>query len=367
MKFSIASTLITSLLIILLSCNESSVSTAQSQEVSYTATIDSAKVLVGNLLENYDTPGASVSVSIGGELVWSEGFGFSDVENQVKVDPSITMFRIGSVSKTITATALGKLYEEGKIDFDEIVQTYTPYFPEKKYPITVRQVAGHTAGIRHYRGAEFMSDQYYPTVREGLKIFENDSILFEPDTRYSYSSYGWNLISAIIEEVAEEDFLSYMMVIFQSQGMNSTEPDIAKNDIDNRTKFYGMWNGKMQEAPYVDNSYKWAGGGFISTSEDLVRFGNAHLYNKYYTANTFEALTASHKLQDGSLTNYGIGWRSGINDQQRNWIGHSGGSVGGITMFAIYPNEEMVIALCSNSSDHQWDGIHHILASLFSE
>ena len=79
-----------------------------------------------------------------------------------------------------------------------------PDFPEKKYPITVRQVAGHTAGIRHYKGNEFLSDKYYATVREGLTIFENDPLLFEPDTDYSYSSYGWNLVSAIVEGASGE-------------------------------------------------------------------------------------------------------------------------------------------------------------------
>jgi CubicO group peptidase (beta-lactamase class C family) len=354
------------LLIIFIGCKGKVVEKEHLTTPDFTEAIDSAKVLIQDLLDRYQTPGVAVSVSVGDELVWSEGFGYANVENEIVVDPSETKFRIGSVSKTLTATAIGKLYEEGKIDLDKIVQVYTPYFPEKRYPITVRQIAGHTAGIRHYRGAEFMSDKYYPTIREGLAIFENDDLLFEPDTKYSYSSYGWNLISAVVEEVAEENFLSYMTQIFQSLEMNDTEPDIAINDIERRTRFYGLWNGEMQEAPYVDNSYKWAGGGFISTSEDLVGFGNANLYNRIYDNKTFEVLTASHKLKDGSSTNYGIGWRSGVNDQGRSWLGHSGGSVGGITMFAMYPDEEIVVALCSNSSDHQWDGIHHILASLFS-
>jgi CubicO group peptidase (beta-lactamase class C family) len=366
MKFSFLSTLTTSLLIILFSCKEKSDATAQSQEVSYSYAIDSARILIENLLEIYGTPGVSVSVAIRGELIWSEGFGFSNVENQTKVNPSVTRFRIGSVSKTLTATALGKLYEEKKIEFDDEVQKHVPYFPAKKYPITVRQVAGHTAGIRHYRGNEFMSSAHYSTVREGLMIFQNDPLLFEPDTDYSYSSYGWNLISAVVEEVAQQDFLNYMQSIFDELNMEYTGPDIATTEVPDRTSFYGYSGSEVLEAPYVDNSYKWAGGGFISTSEDLVGFGNANLYNRIYDNKTFEVLTASHKLKDGSSTNYGIGWRSGVNDQGRSWLGHSGGSVGGITMFAMYPDEEIVVALCSNSSDHQWDGIHHILASLFS-
>ena len=89
------------------------------------------------------------------------------------------MFRIGSVSKPVTAFAVGLLVEQGKLDLDAPVQMYVPAFPEKKWPISTRQAAGHIAGIRHYRGAEFLSSQYYATVEGGLKIFQDDDLLTE--------------------------------------------------------------------------------------------------------------------------------------------------------------------------------------------
>lgn len=333
---------------------------------NYGPAIDSAKVLVKNLAEKHHTPGVAISVSVDGEMVWTEGFGYSDLENRVSVDPSFTMFRIGSVSKTLTSTALGKLYDDGKIDFDNDVQEYVPFFPIKKYPITVRQVAGHTAGIRHYRGLEFLSDSYYPTIKEGLTIFENDTLLFEPDTKYSYSSYGWNLISAVVEGASGKPFLDYMEGIFGDLNMSNTMPDIAAEEIPGRTNFYMVENNSVRLAPYVDNSYKWAGGGFISTSEDLVKFGNAMLYNNYLSPESFETLTEPHYLVDSTSTHYGMGWSSGESNQGLAWVGHSGGSVGGITMFVIYPDEGIVVALCSNSGQHGWDGLHHTLASLFN-
>lgn len=143
-------------------------------------------------------PGAQIAVIRDGALIWSEGFGFADMEQQVAATP-ITRFRIASISKAVTSVGLGLLIEQGRVDLDAEVQRYVPDFPRKRWPITVRQVAGHLAGIRHYREGEFESMRPYPTVREGLAIFENDSLLFEPGTRFSYSSYGWNLISAVIE------------------------------------------------------------------------------------------------------------------------------------------------------------------------
>ena len=83
-----------------------------------------------------------------------EGFGWADLEQRVPVTP-LTRFRIGSVSKPLTAAALGLLVERGELDLDAPVQEYVPDFPTKRWPITTRQVAGHVAGIRHYQGLEF--------------------------------------------------------------------------------------------------------------------------------------------------------------------------------------------------------------------
>ena len=101
-----------------------------------------------------ESVGWTATVSIDNKIVLSKGFGLGNYEQQVPVYPDKTKFRIGSISKALTAAALGVLIEEGKIDLDAPVQKYVPYFPEKKYEITTRQVAGHQAGIRHYRGEE---------------------------------------------------------------------------------------------------------------------------------------------------------------------------------------------------------------------
>jgi CubicO group peptidase (beta-lactamase class C family) len=93
-------------------------------------------------------------------------------------------------------------------------------------------VAGHIAGIRHYQGDEFGSMRPYPTVRDGLTIFENDSLLFEPGTRYSYSSYGWNLMSAVMEGASGESFLPFMIRrVFGPMGMTRTTPEFPDSLI----------------------------------------------------------------------------------------------------------------------------------------
>src|SRR5512143_2593056 len=171
---------------------------AQTPADRYSAAIAESRREILDTMAALRIPGAQIAVIQDGVLIWSEGFGLADVEQQVPVTP-ITRFRIASISKSVTAVGLGLLVQEGKVDLDQPVQRYVPYFPEKRWPITVRQVAGHIAGIRHYRDGEFENMRPYPSVRDGVAIFAEDSLLFEPGTRFSYSSYGWNLISAVIE------------------------------------------------------------------------------------------------------------------------------------------------------------------------
>lgn len=317
----------------------------------YAEAIDVARAIMTAIQEYSGTPGMSVAVGMDGEILWSEGFGYADVENRVPVWEE-TKFRIGSVSKPITAAALGLLYEQGKLDFDAPVQRYVPSFPEKRWPITVRQVAGHLAGIRHYHSGEWLSSRRYATVMEGLEIFQDDTLLFQPGERFSYSSYGWNLLSAVVEGASGEDFLTYMQDnVFGPLGLVHTIADHTDSIIPQRTRFYERAeDGRVLNAQFVDNSYKWAGGGFISTPEDLVRFGLAHLDGQFLARETVETLWKSQRTNDGSETGYGIGWGSGMTGGMTRYIQHSGGSVGGTTFLLILPEQRAAIAMVGNMS-----------------
>ena len=167
---------------------------------------------------------------------------------------------------------------------DAPVQRYLPSFPEKQYPITVRQLAGHLAGIRHYQGDESLGSRHYETVLEGLEIFRDDPLLFEPGTQYSYSTYGYNLLSAVLEGASGKPFLAQMEErVFEPLGMRHTSADQNRFIVFDRVRPYIVDDeGRFANAPHVDNSYKWAGGGFLSTAEDLVRFGFAHLEPRHF-------------------------------------------------------------------------------------
>lgn len=330
--------------------------------------IAKARALAKQWMAERGYVGLSVSVGINGEIVWSEGFGHADLEQQVPVTRE-TKFRIGSVSKPVTAAALAQLVEQGKLDLDAPVQRYVPSFPDKGKTITVRQLAGHLAGIRHYRGEEFLLARRFNSVTESLSIFKDDPLLFDPGTRYSYSSYGWNLLSAVVEGASGQNFLDYMRAnVFERLNLKNTAADENEKIIPHRTRFYQRdSDGTLRNAPYVDNSYKWAGGGFLSTTDDLVRFGSAHLKPGFLKAEMLAVLFTSQKTAAGELTNYGIGWIVNTDDNGRRTIGHGGGSVGGTTMLRLYPESGVVVALAVNlSSARLGAGNAAQIAELFS-
>jgi serine beta-lactamase-like protein LACTB len=318
---------------------------------SLQSTIAGVRRFILDTMRVLGAPGAAITVRKDDRLVWSEGFGSANLEQHVPVT-GLTRFRIGSVSKPLTATALGLLSEQGRLDWDAPVQRYVPSFPVKRYPITVRQVAGHIAGIRNYLPGEFENQKHYNTVLEGLTIFRNDSLLFEPGTQYAYSSYGWNLLSAVVEGASGEPFLDFMARhVFGPAGMVHTMADHPDSIIPDRTRFYTRSDsvGPVLNAPYVDNSYKWAGGGFLSTTEDLVVFAEQLLDGRLLQPATVTLLWTTQHTSDGKATEYGIGWGVTKDARGRQRVSHAGGSVGGTANLLIYPAEHLIVALLVNS------------------
>jgi CubicO group peptidase (beta-lactamase class C family) len=333
---------------------------------TYASVIEECRFLIDSLQKTQNIPGVDIAVSIHGEIVWSEGFGYTDLEHKSHVIAGKTRFRIGSVSKSITSSALGRLIDKGIIHPDTSINLYVPYFPKKNYPLTIRQVGGHISGIRHYRNNEFLSSKYYNSVKSGLEIFQDDPLLFKPGTKYSYSSYGYNLISAAIEGASGENFLSFMhKEIFLPLGMENTSADKNDSIILHRSSYYDVDSrGNIINAPFVDNSYKWAGGGFVASTTDLIRFGEAHMKPGFLSEETLTMLTTSQVLDNGDSTGYGIGWKILKLDSLKCY-GHGGSSVGGITQFKIFPDQELVLVILSNSSKTRYGNIPNRIIKKF--
>jgi serine beta-lactamase-like protein LACTB, mitochondrial len=289
-------------------------------------------------------PGVGIAVTVDGAVVWSEGFGYADVAAKAPVTRA-TRFRIGSVSKPLTAAGLALLVERGQLDLDAPVQKYIPDFPEKSAPITLRLLAGHLSGIRNYRGSEAASGKPWPNLRSALKVFENDPLESPPGTKFSYSSYNWNVIGVAMEAAAKQDFLHYMEdKVFKPLGMTNTGPDLAGAADPCRADFYETdASGKFIVAPRVDMSSKWPSGGLLSTADDLVLFGSALLRPGFLKPASAKLLFASQTTTDGKPVHYGVGWFIG-----RSIVYHGGDSVGGTSVLMLHPASRTAVAILCN-------------------
>ena len=333
----------------------------------YSAAIAEARRFITDTMKALGAPGASITVISKGHVVWSEGFGYADLEQQVPVTP-LTRFRVGSVSKSLTSVAVGRLVEGGKLDLDQPIQKYLADYPVKPWPVTSRQLGGHLAGVRHYNGyQENLNTVNYRDVTSSLAIFKNDSLLFEPGARFSYSSYGWNLLSAVLESASSTRFLELMQqTVFDAADMRHTVADHVDSIIPGRARWYTRSGrgGGIVNAGFADNSYKWAGGGFLSTTEDLAHFGDDLLHDRLLKPETVRLLWTSQTTRDGKATGYGIGWFTETDKAGRRRISHSGGSVGGTAFLVIYPDQDLVVAVLVNS-DSTFAGATPTIAEMF--
>jgi CubicO group peptidase (beta-lactamase class C family) len=292
-----------------------------------------------------------VGLSIGfmkDDYLWAEGFGYANLENKNKATEK-TAYRLASVTKPMTAVAVIQLVEKGKIDLDAGVQRYVPYFPKKRWPITVGRLLGHLGGITHYRERWELHIKEPKDTREAIAVFENYDLIAEPGTKYSYSSYGYNLLGAVIEGASKKPYGDYMRQnIWGPLGMNDTRLDSPDDVIPNRAGGYRFIDGKLRNSEFIDISSRFAGGGTRSTVVDLLKFARGLNSGKLLSEKSLDLMSTSMATKAGYFTDYGMGWRlTPVNGHFV--ISHSGSQAETRTLLVIFPRENFVIAIGCNT------------------
>lgn len=334
----------------------------QSSKTLESKNIKAAKKLAKRFLRKHHVPGMSISVSKKGDLIWSEGFGYAKRKPKVKIKPNETLFRIASISKSITAITLAKLVDDNLIDLNESIYTYLPDYPKKEYDFTVRELAGHLAGIRSYKGSEFTLNKKL-SISEGVSLFKNDSLLFEPSTQFFYNTYGYVLLSEIMQKASEKDFVDLVNEsVIGPLKMTNTMLDASGISMPNKTNFYRK--KRILSTP-VSNEYKVAGGGFLSTSEDLILFGQEVISPTLISEQSLLEITTSQNLKSGNRTGYGIGFSVEETKNNTPKYYHTGGGVGASTILLICPKEALVICVLTNRSNASVQVFAEQLESLF--
>lgn len=337
---------------------------ASAADQPYAAEIAAFEAFVEPYMEAVGIPGLSVAV-MKDDWVWARGFGWADVENRSPAKPE-SAYRLASVTKPMTAVAVLELWEEGKLDLDAPIQTYVPYFPEKGHPITARQLLGHLGGISHY--VDYDAEGHFKdpkTTEESIAVFAGFDLVAEPGERYSYTSYGYNLLGAAIEGVSGVSYGEFMAErVWGPMGMKTTRMDDPYELILNRVRGYRLRGGRLENSEFVDISSRFAAGGTRSTVIDLIRFVQGVEANAVLTPETTRLMLASQANRDGRYTGYGMGWSDApVNGRPR--AGHGGGQPETSTLLTWFPADRFAIALAANLEGAGLQAVQEKLLRLF--
>lgn len=316
----------------------------------YSAAIEAGSAFMQQAMAAFEAPGAAVAVAVEGELVWAAAFGLADREASLPACPE-TQFRVGSVSKSITAAALARLLDARKINLAATVGELLADLPAELHPITVAQLGHHQSGIRHYlTSGEVANQRHFASVRESLSIFADSPLLFEPGTRFSYSSYGYTLLGALLEVAAGDDYASLVQrEVLDVAGMTSTLPDDPSLQAPARAVPYErLALGRVVLAPEADLTDRLPAGGWDASALDLARLGAALLDESFVSRAAREALFAEGATADGELTGYGIGFEVVCNPSGPCLAMHTGAVVGGSALLLIDRSNGVVAAVVMN-------------------
>lgn len=325
-------------------------------------------------LAEQSLPGLSVAVGVDGEIVWAEGFGFADLDRHAPVTPA-TRFRIGTASTVLTSAAVGLLLQNHRLELDNEIEAIVPEFPKKPWPVTLRQVMGHVAGVRSDGGDEGpLFSKHCERPLDAFPAFAKRRLLFEPGTRYRFSRYGWILVSAAVESAAKQPFLTFMRDnVFAPLGMNETTAD-PETVPDRATSYFPRFaeNPRYGVDPMrpIDMSCYAGAGAFVSTASDLVRFGLAINGGKLLHATTLQSLQTAQRLPSGEETGYGLGWNVAtvtLKGQRTRRFGHDGAALGGtVASLMTFPDRRLAVAVISNISYADTPSLASTIAEAFA-
>jgi len=336
----------------------------------------SRQVVRASMSEN-NLAGLSVAVGVDGEIVWAEGFGFADIESRLPVTPN-HRFRTGTASIVFTSAAIGLLLDEGRLKLDDEIQRYVPEFPAKQWPVTVRQAMGDVAGLKGEDPDDgVLTSSHCERPADGVALFSKDPLLFQPGTEYRDSTFGWVLLSAVVEAAADTPFATFLDErIFRPLDLLDTFKESATNPpSDAATSYNPRFAANpvygLRPLPKFDYSCHSGSNGFLSTPSDLARFGMAINRGKLLRPETVQTLQTPQRLASGQQTSYGLGWdlkTVTLAGQQVQGAGHNGHFwVEEVASLLTFPERGLAVAVMSNVSFAGTPSIAERVAQTFAD
>jgi CubicO group peptidase (beta-lactamase class C family) len=307
------------------------------------------------LLDERGIPGAQVTIlryDDDRDIFLDLAYGLAQVDSARAVTTE-TRFRIGSISKLLTAGAAVLLWQEGRLDLDAPVRRYVPEFGISDPGVTPRRLAGHIAGIRHYVAADFMrAPQRFTDVVAAVALFAQDSLRSVPGTTYLYSSFGYNLLGAVVQRAAGQPFDAYLREsLLDPLGLSAIIPERSDSAIPDLAAGYArQQDGTLRAEARTDLSDRWPSGGYLASAGDVAFMGALYHHSSQLNERGHDLLVTPMQTADGRSTGVGFGWRIGTDAKGRVVYHHGGASVGGRAMLVVWRDIPLAVAITTNLS-----------------
>jgi len=320
-------------------------------QLSLSSAIDD---LVKQQIRTYNIPGLSIAVTRQNQVIFSRSYGLADLENQVPVTQE-TLFRIGSITKSITATATMMLAERGQLDLDAPVQRYCPVFPDKSWPVTTRELLAHLGGVRGFRvdhgsSPELFSTAHYDRVSDSVALFAGDPLVSKPGTQYEYSNYGYDLAGCVLEGASGKQFEELLRsIVFQPVTMATARIDDVMKIIPNRSRSYThAKDGSVRNAKSIDLSNRIPAAGTLSTADDVARFAIALESGKLLSFKSLQTMWTEQSTDSGKSTGYSLGWMI-RNHRGSQAVAHTGEQPGSSALLYMLPGKQVSFVVLANT------------------
>jgi CubicO group peptidase (beta-lactamase class C family) len=295
--------------------------------------------------------GIVAAYSIDGDISWKGEYGFRNQETK-EAFTSTTLTRVASLAKPMTAIAIMQLVEKGTLNLDAPITDYIDFPTKSKTSITTRHLLAHTSGIDGYASPKEAQNKInYPTLTDALNIFKHRDLLFEPGTQFKYTSYGYVVLGVLIEQISGLSYADYMKTnVWDKAGMTNTTVEVQGMNFENRTQLYHKKRKKAKRAEQNDLSNRVPAGGFSTTLEDILSFGQAIIDKTLISEDVFEEMmNISYQPEKGNP--YGLGFQLyGSKGTESVLIGHGGGQTGTSSQIFIDRSRNIVSVCISNTS-----------------
>jgi len=321
---------------------------------------DKAEALIQPLVKA-DQFNGTVLVARNGIPVFQHAYGLANREWNVP-DTLNTKFRIGSITKQFTATAILQLQEAGKLSVDDPVSKYYTDAPAAWKGITIRHLLTHTSGIPSYTSIPRFFDgeaKLDRTPEQIIKLTADKPLEFEPGSKFAYDNSGYIILGYIIEKVSGEHYADYVQHhIFDPLGMKSSGYDVSETIIPNRAAGYRFEKDKYVNAEYLSMTEPFSAGSLYSTVGDMLVWDQALYAGKLLSPSSYQAMFTDYGH------NYGFGWT--IDSQfGHKHIWHNGGINGFVTNFDRYPDDKLTVIVFSNEVNAPIGRIANGLAAIY--